>query len=226
MAPIRVSTNGIRDVTAETMSQFHLGAAGSREPRDRPVRVRRCSRSSLLLEACRYSGAVLRTDRERAVGPAGRMTADHPAAVDERPARRGHQRHVRNPGGRQRSDQSSARRSPGAHVRDRHDQTVVEVAREIVAQQVIPGGPTRSAEHPVIRAAEFDPQEGVPRSTSPAMIAAPIGMDRRMTTLVERYQNNRSTGWRPGRAGQRLRRSQRRMSQASSRLPSTTMAAV
>ena len=57
------------------------------------------------------------------------------------------------------------------------------------------------------------------------MMAAPIGTDRRITALVERYQKSCSTGLATGSGRPSARRSQRRMSSAFSRPPSTTMAA-
>ena len=56
-------------------------------------------------------------------------------------------------------------------------------------------------------------------------MTVPIGTARRMTNLVDRYQNNSSTGLATGSARPSTRRSQRRMSKEFSRSPRKTIAA-
>ncbi len=57
------------------------------------------------------------------------------------------------------------------------------------------------------------------------MTAAPIGTARRITKVVERYQNICSTGLRTGAGRRKTRRASLRTSSASRRSPATTMTA-
>src|SRR5207302_9801285 len=77
----------------------------------------------------------------------------------------------------------------------------------------------------------FTPRKGTPSTNSSATTANPIGTARRVTNWVHRYQNSCSTGlgwasdvcW--GFERLNILRASRRTSSASSRGPSTTIAA-
>src|SRR5580693_4820335 len=71
----------------------------------------------------------------------------------------------------------------------------------------------------------FTPRNGSPSISSNATTARPIGMARRVTNLVDRYQNNCSTGLRTGSGRPSIRRPSLRTSKASTRGPSSTIAA-
>ena len=63
IAPIRLSTNGIREVTAETISRLICAPPAIRMSRSAGSATA-CNRSSWSLDASENSGAVLRTDRK------------------------------------------------------------------------------------------------------------------------------------------------------------------
>ena len=75
-------------------------------------------------------------------------------------------------------------------------------------------GSTRSSGKP-----HRTPRNGVPNSISSVTTASPIGTARRITNLVERYQNSCSTGRATGSGRPRRRRTSRRTSSAFSRSP-------
>ena len=81
-------------------------------------------------------------------------------------------------------------------------------------------GSTRSSGKP-----HFAPRNGAPRSSNRVMITRPIGIDRRITNLVDRYQKFCSTGLGVGSGRPNTRRNSRRTSSESSRSPSSTIAA-
>ena len=80
-------------------------------------------------------------------------------------------------------------------------------------------GSTRSSGKPHLM-----PRNGAPSTNKSAMIASPIGTARRITNLVERYQNVSSIGRRTGSGRLKTRRVNRRTSRESSRSPSSTIA--
>src|SRR6201993_5590933 len=226
MAAISPNTSGSRSVTASTLSR--LTCATPPISADRPAGpATSCNRLSWVSEACENSGAVLVTVRNAlpsanpvaaAGGPIGFPPTNVPLGADT----------ADTSGTR---DKSAAYFSRSAGLKPRASGTTIGTAvAESCAKPLRKSSPTwcDDAERGSTRSSgkpHFTEKNGSPSSTSSAMTARPIGNQRRITNLLDRYQNNCSTGLCTGSGRLSTRRTSRRTSSASSREPSSTIAA-
>ena len=174
------------------------------------------------------SGAVLPTVRNAlpSAAPAAPDGGPTIVAVDERATRRGHRRDIVDAGqlrgvvdrGRAGRDSFGARQHDGDVRRESTAKSLRSWSPSSRAEA--DGGSTRSSGKP-----HLAPRNGTPSSNSSATTARPIGIDRRITTFVDRYQNSCSIGLGSGSGLPSMRRTSLRTSSESSRSPARTMAA-